>query len=334
MAVTTDRELRQLLTTSLAMRQKEIQDLVFKSTPLYALIEQKGMRKPYYGPEIRVPLEIDRLDTQWFTGYDKLRLEPKELLNSAVFTPKNIFSGFSLTGTEMLANEGRAKVIDLVSHYLKNAENAIREDMELALFSDGTGNGGRGIIGMGGAVPVIPNAGVYGGIDRAAHAIWRTSTFNVATDFPDIGTTWNSTTARPIIERIAAIRSKGRRYADVILCDIKSYQAISAALVDKQRIVSKRMGELGFESLAIWTPAGLVDVVCASGIGTVMPENTIFGIDTEALALYYHPNRNMVPFHDGDGAKPINQDAIAQGIMWNGALVLSNPRFSWRLITA
>lgn len=334
MAVTTDRELRQVLTTSLAMRKKEIEDLVFKSTPLYALIESKGMRKPYYGPEIRIPLEIASLDTQSFTGYDKLRLEPKELLNSAAFTPKNVFTGFSLTGTELLANEGRAKVIDLVSHYLKNAENSTRDAMEVMLFGDGTGNGGRDLVGLGGAIPVVANAGVYGGIDRAAHAIWRTSTFNATTDFPDIGTTWDSTTARPIIERIVSMRSKGNRRADILLCDFKSYQAISASLVAHQRIVSKRMGELGFESLAIWTPAGMVDVVCASGIGTVMPDNTIFGIDSEALALYYHPNRNMVPFHDGDGAKPINQDAIAQGIMWNGELVLGNPRFSWRLQTA
>lgn len=334
MAVTTERELRQVLTASLAMRQKEIEDLVFNSTPLYSLLKSKGMIKPYSGPEIRVPLEIDRLKTQWFTGYDKIRIDPTELFNAAVFTPKNVISPFSLSGTELLANEGRAKIIPLLESYMRNAENSVAEDMEAALYGDGTGSGGRSIIGLAGAIPEIVNAGTYGGIDRAQHDIWRTSFFDATTDFPDIGSTWDATTARPIIERIVAMRSKGRRYSDIIFCDVKSYQAISASLVAHQRITSDRMGKLGFETLQIWTPAGLVDVVCAAGIGVVAPEDTIFGIDSEAMTLYYHPSRNFVPFHDGDGAKPINQDAIANGIMWNGELVLSNPRFSWRLKTA
>jgi hypothetical protein len=42
----------------------------------------------------------------------------------------------------------------------------------------------------------------------------------------------------------------------------------------------------------------------------------------------------MVPLFPGDGAMPINQDAIAQYLVWNGELVLEQPRYSSRLITA
>lgn len=333
-AVVTDRHYRQLLATSLADRQREIQDLVFNSNPILALIEDNGKRKPYYGPEIRVPLMIDRLDAQWFTGYDKLNNEPKELVNDAVFTPKNVAVGFSLTGTELLANEGRAKIIDLMDTYLENAENSMRDEMEIALHGDGTGTGGRSIIGFGGALPITPTAGVYGGIDRANHPIWRTATYNVEDGDIDGFTTWDSTTARPIIERVVAMHSKGRRRADVLVADINSYQAISASLVAHQRITSTRLGRLGFDALEIATPAGPVAVICANGVGTTMPEDTIYGLDMEALTLYYHPSRNFVPLFPGDGAQPVNQDAIAQYLAWNGELVLSNPRYSWRLITA
>jgi hypothetical protein len=65
-----------------------------------------------------------------------------------------------------------------------------------------------------------------------------------------------------------------------------------------------------------------------------MPANTIYMLDTEGLSVYYHPNRNMVPLFPGDGAQPINQDAIAQYLVWNGELALENPRFTSRLITA
>jgi hypothetical protein len=336
MPITTNRELRQVLTTSMYSRRREVQDLVYNSTPITAILRENGAIRSYDGgPEIRVPLMIDKLDAQWFTGYDKLKIEPKELVNSAVFTPKRVTSMFSLTGTELLFNQGRAKIIDLMDLYLRASEEGIREAMEVAVVGDGTGQGGRQMVGLGGAVPIVANAGTYGGIDRAAHPIWRTSTFSVpGGDFADIGTTWDSTTARPIIERIIAQRSKGRRHADILIADINSYQAISASMVAHQRITSARVGRLGFDALEIATPAGPVAVVAATGVGNVMPANTIYGLDSEALELIYHPNNNMVPMHDGDGAKPINQDAVAQGYVWTGELVLSNPRYTWRLITA
>lgn len=335
MAITTNRDLRQVLTTSMFSRMGEVQDLVYNSSPITALLRERGAIRDYDGgPEIRVPLQIDKLDAQWFTGYDKLKIEPKELVNSAVFTPKRVTSMFSLTGTELLYNRGRAQIIDLMDLYLKSSEEGIREAMEVALVGDGTGQGGRQMVGLGGAVPILANTGTYGGIDRAANPIWRTSTFSVpGGDFPGM-TTWDSTTARPIIERIIAQRSKGRRHADLLIADINAYQAISASMVAHQRITSTRLGRLGFDALEIATPAGAVAVVAATGIGNVMPANTIYGLDLEGMELIYHPDNNMVPMHEGEGAKPINQDAIAQGYVWTGELVLSNPRFTWRLITA
>lgn len=336
MPVVSDRNLRQVLTTSMFSRRKEVQDLVYNSTPITSILRENGAIRAYDGgPEIRVPLLIDKLDAQWFTGYDKLKIEPKELVNSAVFTPKRVTSMFSLTGTELLYNRGRAQIIDLMDLYLKSSENGIQEAMEAAIVGAGTGQGGRQMIGLGGAVPIVANTGTYGGIDRAANPIWRTTTYSVpGGDFSTIGTTWDSTTARPIIERIIAARSKGRRHADLLIADILAYQAVSASMVAHQRIVSTRLGRLGFDALEIATPAGAVAITAATGVGNVMPSNTIYGLDTEGMELIYHPDNNMVPMHAGEGAKPINQDAIAQGYVWTGELVLSNPRYTWRLVTA
>lgn len=334
--VTTDRHYRQLLATSLADRSRDIEDLVFNSNPIFAWLRETNRMKTYFGPEIRIPLMIDKLEGQWFTGYDKLNNEPKELVNDAVFTPKNIAVGFSLTGTELLSNEGRAQFIDLMDLYLENAEGSMRDEMEIALHQDGTGSGGRTIIGFGGALPIVPNAGVYGGIDRAQHPIWQTTTYDIPDgDVPGF-TVWDATTARPIIEYIAAMHQVGRKYPRVWICDILSYQAISASLVAHQRIVRSTgaIGRLGFDALEIATPAGPVEVVCANGIGTAMPSNTIYAVNPEDLELRYHPRRNFVPLFPGEGAMPINQDAIAQYLVWNGELILKNPRHSARIITA
>ena len=259
---------------------------------------------------------------------------PKELLNSAVFNWSRVVGMFSLTGTELLFTRGEEEVIDLMSFYVRAAEKSVKEEWETSIVADGTGNGGRQMIGFGGAIPIVPNTGVYGGIDRAEVANWRTSTFNATTDFTDIGTAWDSTTARPIIERIALNRSRNGQYPDLWIFDALSYQAVSASFVAHQRLATERSARLGYNGLAYHTPAGLVDLVAAGGVGNVMPANTAFGIDTSALSIYEFPGQSFVPFHPGDGMRPINQDAVAQGIVWSGQLVLENPLFTVRLITA
>lgn len=334
MPLQTDRNYRQLLSTSLAYRSQGIQDLVFNSHPILEKLRERGLYKTYYGPEIRQTLMIDKLDAQWFTGYDKLNNEPKEIVNDAVWTPKRVAVGFSLTGTELLANQGRAQIHDLMETYLQNAEDSMQDAFEIALLSDGSADGGRQLIGFDGAIPVVPNAGVYGGISRVDHAIWRTTTFDAATDFPDIGNGFDSTTARPILEAIILQRSKGRRFANLAIAGANAYQAVSASMTAHQRIMERNGGTatLGFGGLRVAVPGGDMEVYPAAGVGSTMDPDTIFGIDVQGMALRYHPDNNFVPLFPGDGAMPINQDAIAQYLVWTGELTLINPRFTWRLI--
>jgi hypothetical protein len=68
-----------------------------------------------------------------------------------------------------------------------------------------------------------------------------------------------------------------------------------------------------------------------SGIGSAMPANTTFGLNSDSLRLRVNPLRNMDKLFPGDGMMPINQDAIAQFIGWQGELTMTNPLFNWRL---
>ncbi|URQ76171.1 MAG: phage major capsid protein [Candidatus Ochrobactrum gambitense] len=336
MAIVDDRHYRQLLTAAVAKRQREIQDIVYNATPLTRILRDQGriQVKRAGGPELRIPVEFDKLQAQWFTGYDKIEITPRELLNSAVMNWSRVVAMFSLNGTELLYTRGEEEIIDLMSFYVRAAEKSVKEEFEVALVGDGTGTGGRQMIGFGGAIPIVANAGTYANIDRAEVANWRTTTYNATTDFADIGTTWDPTTARPIIERIALNRSRNGQYPDLWIFDANSYQAVSASFVAHQRLATERSARLGYQALAYHTPAGLVDLVAAGGVGNVMPANTAFGIDTSALSIYEFPGQSFVPFHPGDGMRPINQDAVAQGIVWSGQLVLENPLFTVRLQTA
>ncbi len=337
MSLTDDINYRQVLSTSMAYRLPGIQDLVFNSNPVTAELRKRGRFKKFDGPEIRVSLMIDKFDGQWIAGYDKFDIQAKEIVNDAVFTPKTLVVPFSLTGQEIRANRGnRTRVHNLLSTYMENVENSAKDLWEISLHSDGTTAAGREMIGFGGALPIIPTSGVYGGIDRGTHAIWRTSTFDANTDFTAQGITgWDSTTARAIIERVTALRSKGNRYPGLWIMDLNSYQALSAGMVAIQRIVKSDGGSAtyGYNALEVATPAGNVDVVCATGVGTVMPANTAYALDLQALSVFERPGASWDLLFSGEGMQPINQDAIAQGIMWEGELVLENPRYSARVLT-
>src|SRR3546814_16379675 len=96
---------------------------------------------------------------------------------------------------------------------MENVENSAKDLWEISLHSDGTTAAGREMIGLGGALPIIPTSGVYGGIERGTHALWRTSTYDAQTDFTAQGIAgWASTTARATIKGGTAPAPTGHAY--------------------------------------------------------------------------------------------------------------------------
>ena len=331
MPVTANRQYQQILTASRAAVSNEIQDLVSNSIALLNILKRKGAIRSFSGPEIRVPIQIGKQNSQWAGGYDILANPPVELFNSAVFTPAALYTPISFTGQEMRANEGATQIFDVVRATVNAAKVSARENMEDALFSDGTGQGGKQIIGLNGTIPIVNNTGVYGGIDRT-NAIWRTSTFNANSDFPTIGTQVNATTIRPMLNTIMSKRSRGTSAADLLLMSEEHYFAYDAATVAIQRITREsELGKLGFQSLEYIGGGRNAEIVLVSGLNNSMPANTTYGIDTSSMELRYRSGFNFDMLFDGEGQMPINQDAMAQFIGWEGALTMSNPLFNWRL---
>lgn len=329
--ITTDRQYRQILSSSLASRSSAIEDLVSNSNPLYNVLKRKGLMKSFDGPEIRQTLQIDKQQIQWYKGYDILANPPIELLNDAVFTPKSVVAPISMTGQEIRANRGSTRVWDIMEETISAAENALVDGFEIALHGDGTSDGGKAITGLGATVPIVTNSGIYGGIDRANVPIWRTTTYDAQSAFPDIGTQVTAVTIRPFLTRIMGQRSRSTRGADLLIMSEQHYWAYDAAVTSIQRITQETtLGKLGFQSIEYIGGGRKAEIVLASGLNNSMPSNTTYGIDTDAMRIRYREGMNFASLFDGDGQMPINQDAVAQFIGWEGELVLTNPLFTWR----
>ncbi len=323
---------QQVLSMALEERAPAWQDLVSNSNALLAVLRRKGLWEPYSGPRIRETLQIAKQDAQWYSGYDFLDNPPIELFNDAYYTPKMVAVPISLTMEEILNNQGANQLKPVLKSYMMAAESALEDAMDTAIHSDGTANGGKQLTGLAAAVPIVTNSGTYGGISRLDNAIWRTTTYDLNSAYTSIGTQVSSTTIRPFLNRIMTARSRGRRHADLLLMSPEHYEAYDAATLAIQRTTnsSSELGKLGFSSLEYIGGGKRAEIVMDGGIGSNMPANTTYGLDTDSLRLRYNPSRNFDKLFEGDGQKPLNQDALAQFIGWMGELTMTNPLFNWR----
>jgi hypothetical protein len=329
--ITSNAAYQQILSMTLEDRSSDYEDLVSNNNALLAVMRRKGLWQTYTGPRIRQTLQIGKQIAQWYSGYDQLLNPAIDLFNDAVYDPKFVVVPIVLSMQEILNNEGESQLIDVLDAYLEAAEKALEDTMDAGLYSDGTANGGKQLTGLATAVPIVTNSGVYGGIDRATATIWRTTTFDAHTYNTAIGTQVNSTTIRPFLNAIMTNRSRGRDYADLLIMSPEHYSAYDAATVAIQRQTNETsLGKLGFSALEYIGGGKRAEIVLDGGIGSNMPANTTFGLNTDTFRLRYHPNRNFDKLFEGDGQMPIDKDAIAQFIGWAGELTMTNPLFNWR----
>jgi len=330
--ITTNAAYQQILSMAVEERSSSYQDLVSNNNALLAVLRRKGAWKTYSGPFIRETLQVGKQVAQWYSGYDQLLNPAIDLFNDAVYSPKMVVVPIILSMQEILNNEGDSQLMDVLDSYMAAAERSLEDTMDAGLFSDGTANGGKQITGLATAIPIANTTGVYGGIDRNTATIWRTSLYDAnAAPFTAIGTQVNSTTIRPMLNMIMTQRSRGKDYADLLIMSPEHYAAYDAATIAIQRQTNETsLGKLGFSALEYIGGGKRAEIVLDGGIGSNMPANTTFGINTDSLRLRYHPNRNFDRVFDGEGQMPIDKDAIAQFIGWMGELTMVNPLFNWR----
>lgn len=321
---------QEILSLALEDRSKGYQDLISNSNALLAVLKRKGLWQTYSGPKIRERLLYNETGSSvWYSGFDTLNSTPAELFNDAEFTPKMCAVAVTLSNEEILNNQGEAQLMDVMEAHISAAEQELEDVVDASLHSAGTGFGGKELGGLQLAIPTITNAGTYGGISRVDNAIWRTSTFDAHTYDTAIGTQVNSTTVRPFLNKIMTNRSRGKRGADLLLMSPEHYAAYDAATVAIQRINDETsLGKLGFVSLKYFGAGRQAEIVQEGGIGSNMPSNVTYGIETASVRLRYHPERNFDKI--GRSMMPINQDAVVQYIGFMGELTMVNPLFNWK----
>lgn len=331
MSLTTTEKNQEILSLALEDRASGYQDLVSTNNALLHVLQEKGLWKTYSGPIIRERLLYAKGgNITWYNGFGYLPNSPAELFNDAEYRPKMCAVGVSLANEDILNNEGEAQLMDIMEAHITAAENELQDEVDVSLQSDGTRFGGLELSGLKLALPTVTNSGTYGGISRATNAIWRTFTYDCNSFDTNIGTQVTSTTVRPFLNEIVTARTRGKNGPDLFLMSPQHYAAYDAATVAIQRINDQTdLGKLGFQSLRYFGAGRTAQIVQDGGIGTNMPINVTYGINTDSLHMRYHPERNFSKI--GKTMMPINQDAAVQYIGFMGELTMFNPLFHFKM---
>ena len=322
MALTSNERLQEAFSLALEDRSQGYADLVSNSNAILYLMKKRGQFKTFSGPTIRERLLYNETGSYTrYAGYQYLNPTPAELFNDAEFTAKLAAVSVTLSGEDILKNSGPNQLKDIMEEHIMAAETELVDRFVEDLHSDGTAANQIGGLQL--AIPTTVSSGTYGGISRADNAIWRTSSYDANSAFSGI-TQVTSTTVKTIFDNIMIARSRGTKGPNVIVASAEHYIAYTAATTAIQRINDENeLGKLGFTNLKYYGAGKSVDVVLEGGIGSAMPSNVSYFIDTSALRFRYHPDRNFVKF--GGKQTPVNQDAIVQHVGFYGNLILSNP---------
>jgi hypothetical protein len=313
-----------VVTTTLENRSRKLADNITNNNALLEFVRRRGRQTPFYGGrEIMQELRYAQNQTfLWYSGYEPLNIALNDTMTAARYAIKQAAISVVISGLEGIQNSGEEAMIELVRARVDTAEDTFWNQMSAAIYSDGTGFGGKQIGGLSLLISKAPTSGVVGGIDRSAQLWWQNVAVNSAVDSrgavsaSNIQSYMNSTT-------ISLKRNTDG--VDLIVADSNFYLAYLNTLQTIQRISSdgeaKGVG-VGFTSLKYFGAGKSVDVVLDGGKNGQIPVNTMYFVNTDYL--YYRPSseRNFKVI-GGDRAN-VNQDAIVRIYAWAGNMTTSN----------
>ena len=316
-----------IIATTIQSRSGELADNVTNNNPLLLKLKSKGNVRPFSGGNVILE-EIMYNDsstnnTNSYSGFETLNISPNSPISAAQFSIAQYASAVTISGLEMLQNSGKEAIIDLLEGRIKVAEAQLANRINLDLYGNGTGNGGKNLTGLAAAVADAPSSGTYGGINRATWSFWQNQAFSGVTNG---GAAVSAANIQSYMTQLAIKLVRGTDKADLIVADNNYYNLYVNSLQAIQRVTDPEMAGSGFASLKFYGGGTSADVVLGGGIGAQEPANHMYFLNTDYIFFRPHKDRNFVPI--GGERQSVNQDAIVKLIGWAGNLTTSGAQFN------
>lgn len=325
-------DISDVVATTIQHRNGVLADNLTNNNALLRKLKARGNVRPFSGGNVILE-EIFYNDPNTnnansYSGYELINISPDSPISAAQFDIKQYADSVSMSGLEMLQNNSREQIIDLLDGRMQVSEARLLNRIGSDLYLDGTGNGGKNITGLGAAVPDSPT-NTYGGISRTTWAFWKSKSYSGVTDGGA------AVSAANIIQYMTALGLqlvRGNDKPDLWVADNNYYGFYVNALQAIQRVTSDGGGDAGagFASLKFYGGGMAADVVLDGGIGGAATANHMWALNTKYIYFRPHSERNFVPI--GGERQAVNQDAIVKLYGWAGNLTCSGSEFNGVLI--
>lgn len=316
-----------IIATTIESRTKSAQDNLTNNNALLMKLSERGNIKTISGGST-ILQEIYYNDpatnfASSYSGYETINISPDSPVSAAQFTLKTYADAVTISGLEMLQNSGKEQMIDLLATRVEVAEARLRNKIDTDLHGDGTGNGGKNLVGLSAMISTTPTTGTYGGIDRATWAFWQNGAYVASTV---LGVAVTSANIQQAMNTAALSRVRGTDHCDLVYAGSTAYSMYLASLQAIQRITDDKMAAAGFSALKFYGGAGTADVVLGGGIGGNQTATRMDFINTKFVHFRPHKDRNFVAI--GGDRQAVNQDAVVRLMGWSGALTCSGAQFN------
>ena len=332
-----------IIATTIQNRSGVLADNVTNNNALLRKLKAKGNVKPFSGGNVIIEevmyTDASSINVNSYSGYEALNIGVNSPISAAQFSITQYAGAVTMSGLEMLQNNSKEKIIDLLEGRIKVQEAQVMNRIDYDLYQDGTGNGGKNLTGLAAAIPDDPTTGTYGGINRATWAFWQSQRYRGVTDG---GAAVSAANIQSYMTTLGLRCVRGSDMPDLWIADNTYYGFYVASLQAIQRISSNEgsgTAGAGFPSLKFYGGGMAADVVLGGGIsGAVSPTQLTSGetsahmwaLNTNYIFFRPHAERNFVPI--GGERQSVNQDAIVKLFGWAGNLCSNGPQFSGVLI--
>lgn len=261
MALNYTEQLDTLYTTTFQLRRKRIIDQIFTATPFWYMLSKKGKKRTESGGRwIEIPLQYAKNETvQFFGKGGTISINDTQPLTVARWNWKYLAGSIVRYFVDDQRNRGQTAVLNLMNAKIDNLQSSLIDKLETSLFSDGSGDNGLAIDGLGNIISTS-TTGTVGGIDRSTYSWWRNQATSMTAKSASI---YLRSYMSTMFNNCGSQGEGVTRFPDLIVTDQTTYEYYESECLEISRINigDKNLADLGFGDLAYkgrpmtWSPA-------------------------------------------------------------------------------
>lgn len=302
----------ELLSTTFRAVKQDVADNVSNHNALWRRLQEKGnYRYEDGGVSIQCPIEYQANGTVMrYSGFDSLNIQASDVITTAEFAWRQMAGALPVSGFEMRANQGEARIVNLVKAKIRNLEHSLANTLSSDVYSSGTL--ANQINGLQALVSDTNTTGTVGGINAALWTFWQNQLYSFTTQ----SVTASATTIMAALESIWTSTVRGKDQPDLYMFDSVYWGYIIGAMEALQRYTNTQDVKAGITNLKFKGGDAVYDS-SASG----MPASHVYALNTDYIELVVHRDADLEPLPE---RASINADATVTPVIWQGNLVVTN----------